>query len=179
MSFSSHNPLITFMADGVPRINDIKLDSKLELDSDLAKTCEAFIIHVTKITVDPMLSFITKVTAVRVAMSAAGSEKAMTPAKKIRDQAFATSTRVTSIIEKVASSISELLPPLLEKMRLYIKSEKSLQLLFQPIKANIVEAYGQMITIIENEYDDSERAGFGHLSLDGLKGQLDMYMMRE
>ena len=98
LSFSTHNPLITFMSNGVPRINDIKLDSKLELDSDLTKTCEAFIMHVTKMVVEPMLSFITKVTAVRVSSApltkvANEGGAPATPAKKIKDQAFATAAR--------------------------------------------------------------------------------------
>lgn len=43
------------------------MDSKKELDKLLKATCEAFIMAITKLTVEPMLSFITKVTAFRVA----------------------------------------------------------------------------------------------------------------
>ena len=41
----------------------------------LRATCEAFIMAVTKLAVEPMLSFITKVTAVKVAASSAGRGK--------------------------------------------------------------------------------------------------------
>ena len=41
------------------------MDSKKELEKLLKVTCEVFIMSVTKATVEPMLSFITKVTAVR------------------------------------------------------------------------------------------------------------------
>ena len=44
-----------------------QVDSKKELDKLLKSTCEAFIMAITKLTVEPMLSFITKVTAFRVA----------------------------------------------------------------------------------------------------------------
>lgn len=37
------------------------MDSKKELEKLLKATCEAFIMSVTKLTVEPMLSFITKV----------------------------------------------------------------------------------------------------------------------
>ena len=50
-----------------------QVDSKKELEKLLKATCEAFIMAVTKLTVEPMLSFITKVTAVRVAASAQNS----------------------------------------------------------------------------------------------------------
>ena len=46
-----------------------QIDSKKELEKLLKATCEVFIMTVTKLTVEPMLSFITKVTAVRVASS--------------------------------------------------------------------------------------------------------------
>ncbi len=42
-----------------------QVDSKKELEKLLKAACEAFIMRVTKATVEPMLSFITKVTAVR------------------------------------------------------------------------------------------------------------------
>ena len=48
----------------------MQVDSKKELEKLLKATCEAFIMAVTKLAVEPMLSFITKVTAVRVAASA-------------------------------------------------------------------------------------------------------------
>ncbi len=44
-----------------------QVDSKKELDKLLKATCEAFIMAITKLTVEPMLSFLTKVTAFRVA----------------------------------------------------------------------------------------------------------------
>lgn len=43
----------------------MQVDSKKELEKLLKVTCEVFIMSVTKSTVEPMLSFITKVTAVR------------------------------------------------------------------------------------------------------------------
>ena len=50
-----------------------QVDSKKELEKLLKATCEAFIMAVTKLTVEPMLSFLTKVTAVRVAAPAQNS----------------------------------------------------------------------------------------------------------
>lgn len=45
----------------------VQVDSKKELEKQLKASCEAFIMAVTKLAVEPMLSFITKVTAVKVA----------------------------------------------------------------------------------------------------------------
>ena len=56
-----------------------QIDSKKELEKLLKATCEVFIMAVTKLTVEPMLSFITKVTAVRVASS-------LNPGRRLREQ---------------------------------------------------------------------------------------------
>lgn len=55
-----------------------QVDSKKELEGALKAGCEAFIMAATKLTVDDMLSFITKVTAVKVASSS----------KPLRQQVF-------------------------------------------------------------------------------------------
>ena len=57
----------------------VQVDSKKDLEKLLKATCEVFIMAVTKLTVEPMLSFITKVTAVRVASS-------LNSGKRLREQ---------------------------------------------------------------------------------------------
>ena len=57
------------------------MDSKREVEKLLKAACEAFIMAVTKAAVEAMLSFLTKVTAVRVARPGAGSQ-----AKPLREQ---------------------------------------------------------------------------------------------
>jgi len=47
-----------------PRVTESQVDSKRELEKTLKATCEQFIMSATKTTVEPFLSFITKVTAV-------------------------------------------------------------------------------------------------------------------
>jgi len=61
----------------------VQVDSKKELEKLLKATCEAFIMAVTKLTVEPMLSFIAKVTAVRVAASA----QSAAASRPLREQA--------------------------------------------------------------------------------------------
>ena len=53
----------------------MQVDSKKELEKQVKASCEAFIMAVTKLTVEPMLSFITKVTAVKVATSSSSSKR--------------------------------------------------------------------------------------------------------
>jgi hypothetical protein len=55
---------------GGPRVLHQHVDSKRELEKQLKAACESFIMAATKAAVEPMLSFITKVTAVKVAAQA-------------------------------------------------------------------------------------------------------------
>lgn len=59
-------------------VSRVQVDSKKELEKQVKTSCEAFIMAVTKLTVEPMLSFITKVTAVKVAM--------LSSSKRLREQ---------------------------------------------------------------------------------------------
>ena len=62
----------------------LQVDSKRELEKLLKLTCEAFIMAVTKSSVEAMLSFLTKVTAVRVRGASSGSSGAQ--ARPLREQ---------------------------------------------------------------------------------------------
>ena len=68
----------------------LQVDSKKELEKLLKVTCEVFIMSVTKATVEPMLSFITKVTAVRArsrfTSNRAGQASQTAKPKPLREQ---------------------------------------------------------------------------------------------
>ena len=59
----------------------------------LKAACEAYIMTITKEIVDPMLSFITKVTAFRVSSSSQG--------KALRDAAFASEEKLAAVASQV------------------------------------------------------------------------------
>ncbi|MBA0816960.1 hypothetical protein Gohar_001566, partial [Gossypium harknessii] len=86
-----------------PRVLESEVDAKKhkmssvlvymqELEKSLKATCEEFIMAVTKQVVDPMLSFVTKVTAVKVALSSGtqNQKRDSVMAKPLKEQAFAT-----------------------------------------------------------------------------------------
>ncbi|KAL4585571.1 hypothetical protein LXL04_010194 [Taraxacum kok-saghyz] len=82
-----------------PRVLESQIDAKKELEKSLKTTCEEFIMSVTKLVVDPMLSFVTKVTAVRVALSSGAQNLKLESAmgKSLKEHAFATADKVAEI----------------------------------------------------------------------------------
>ncbi len=138
-------------ADALTPNHHPQIDSKKELEKLLKATCEVFIMGVTKLTVEPMLSFITKVTAVRVASSLAAG-------RRLREQAFAAPERLEEMAARVRRALETELPAVVAKMRLYLVNPATHAILFKPIKSNIAEAHGQIAALLQAEYTPEEAA---------------------
>lgn len=80
-TLSSSNAMVQMLGKSGPRVVSASIDSKRDLEQQLKSHCEHYIMALTKVAVEPMLGFITKVTAVRLA---AGSNKDL--AKPLREQ---------------------------------------------------------------------------------------------
>ena len=144
----SSNAVLMLATDGRPRVNRMQSDARRELERNLKAACEAFILAVTKATVEPMLGFITKVTAVAVSGSA----------QPLKDHAFAALPRVADIVEKVNEAVGDILPKASAKLTLYVAKPGFKDVLFGPIKSNIVEAHAQLAALLEREYPDEDRS---------------------
>ncbi|KAK6126691.1 hypothetical protein DH2020_039571 [Rehmannia glutinosa] len=122
-----------------PRVLESQIDAKKELEKSLKATCEEFIMSVTKLVVDPMLSFATKVTAVKVALSSGSqNQKETAMSKPLKNQAFATPEKVAELVQKVGSAIQQELPRVMGKMKLYLQNPATRAILFKPIKYDIL-----------------------------------------
>ncbi|KAK9909756.1 hypothetical protein WJX75_006999 [Coccomyxa subellipsoidea] len=165
-ALSSENAMVQFMSRGAPRLMENLIDSKKELEKLLKATCEVFIMAVTKLTVEPMLSFITKVTAVRVASS-------LNPGRRLREQAFAAPERLEEMAVRVREALQKALPEVVAKMRLYLNNPATHAILFKPIKSNIAEAHGQIASLLETEYTPEEAARVPLTSPQQLAALLD------
>ncbi|XP_072071429.1 conserved oligomeric Golgi complex subunit 3 isoform X1 [Arachis hypogaea] len=158
-----------------PRVLENQIDTKKELEKSLKATCEEFIMSVTKLVVDPLLSFVTKVTAVKVALSSGGQnpklDSVMT--KPLKDQAFATPDKVAELAQKVRTAIHEQLPGVIEKMKLYLQNPSTRTILFKPIKTNIIEAHTQVQSLLQAEYATEEIKIINLKSIQELQTELD------
>ncbi|CAJ1940598.1 unnamed protein product [Sphenostylis stenocarpa] len=160
-----------------PRVLENQIDTKKELEKSLKATCEEFIMSVTKLVVDPLLSFVTKVTAVKVALSSGGqNQKQSGMAKPLKDQAFATPDKVAELVQKVSAAIQEQLPVVIAKMKLYLQNSSTRTILFKPIKTNIVEAHIQVQTLLQSEYSSEEIQTINLKSVQDLQNELDNFL---
>ncbi|XP_022754751.1 conserved oligomeric Golgi complex subunit 3-like isoform X2 [Durio zibethinus] len=158
-----------------PRVLESQVDAKKELEKSLKAACEEFIMAVTKQVVDPMLSFVTKVTAVKVALSSStqNQKRDSVMAKPLKEQAFATPEKVAELVQKVHSAIQQELPLVIAKMKLYLQNPSTRTILFKPIKTNIVEAHIQVLSVLKAEYSPEEKNIINMVSIEELEAQLD------
>ncbi|MQM18325.1 hypothetical protein Taro_051316, partial [Colocasia esculenta] len=158
-----------------PRVLESQIDAKKELEKILKTTCEEFIMSVTKLVVEPMLSFVTKASAVKVALSSSTQDRKSDSvlAKPLKTQAFATPDKVAELIQKVGTTIQQDLCRVISKMKLYLQNPSTQMILFKPIKTNIVEAHMQLKALLRAEYSEEEIQGIAMVSISDLETQLD------
>ncbi|KAJ6891360.1 hypothetical protein NC651_024759 [Populus alba x Populus x berolinensis] len=158
-----------------PRVLESQVDAKKDLEKSLKATCEEFIMSVTKLVVDPMLSFVTKVTAVKLALSSGSQNQKVDSvmAKPLKDQAFATPDKVAELVQKVNAAIQQELPVVMTKMKLYLQNPSTRTILFKPIKTNIVEAHVQIQSLVKAEYSPEEQSIINMTSIQNLLAELD------
>lgn len=148
-SLSTDNALMQFVGRGSVRVREAQVDGKARLEAQLKDACERLIVAVTKMVVEPMLAFITVVTAVRL--------DAAHQATPLREQAFASVERLQEVVGRVREALNTDLPSAASKMRLYLSSPATLAVLAKPIKSNIAEAHAQIAQLLESEYTEQER----------------------
>eukprot|EP00889_Picochlorum_renovo_P006669 jgi/Picre1/33699/NNA_001178.t1 len=118
------------------------LTKKLQVARDFCiLTCSQEVIN-------PLLSFLTKVTAARV--TADGGEK-----KEIKQHAFASVERVTHLCQSVTETVEG---PLFRNLILLaiLMTDKELSVIMKTIHENVMDAYSQLETIIQEEYTAEE-----------------------
>ncbi|CAI5469742.1 unnamed protein product, partial [Closterium sp. Yama58-4] len=161
-----------------PRVTESHIDAKKELEKLLKSTCEQLIMSVTKLTVEPILSFITKG---QLSLSRPGGgmqqqqeeEGAHAGQRLLREQAFASPEKLAQVVKQVDEALKVSLPEVVANMALYLPHAATRAILFRPIKSNILEAHAQLQSLVDSEYTEEDRAVVGLISSADLVTFLD------
>ncbi|GAB2219227.1 hypothetical protein Droror1_Dr00006859 [Drosera rotundifolia] len=146
-----------------PRVLESQIDAKKELEKSLKSTCEEFIMSITKLVVDPLLLFVTKVATAKLDAAA----------KPLKEHAFASPEKLAEVVQKVSVSLHQVLPIIIEKMKLYLQNPTTRSVLFKPIKTNIIEAHSQVLSLLKSEYSPEDIEAIKMVKLQDLQAQLD------
>ncbi|KAI8109923.1 hypothetical protein M9434_001202 [Picochlorum sp. BPE23] len=139
-------PILSSFTSGASRKSEV--DVHADLTNKLQVARDFCILTCSQEVINPLLSFLTKVTAARV--TADGGEK-----KEIKQHAFASVERVTHLCQSVTETVEG---PLFRNLILLaiLMTDKELSVIMKTIHENVMDAYSQLETIIQEEYTAEE-----------------------
>ncbi|XP_022087992.1 conserved oligomeric Golgi complex subunit 3-like isoform X2 [Acanthaster planci] len=155
-SLSSNNAFLEFLFEGAPNVTEHFLDSKKDVDTQLKKTCEQFIKHVTDTLIPELNSFLTKATVI-IDMNKE-SEAAQV---SLRKQPFATAEKVHEVVSATYRQVKSRLPSVFRKMSLYLANKDTEYILFRPVKSNVQQAYQQFEGLVKENYPEEDQQIIG------------------
>lgn len=156
-----------------PAIREKVVDSKRELDHRVRGACESFILKTTRLLLDPILSFLAKCNALPAPARGiprpelGPGEVPPTPPKapfetlKANSGSFAHPKRLRETWRTVNEAVTKELPPVVERMKIYISKAASRAVLLRPIRANIAEAATELLSALQLRYTLDERETIG------------------
>ncbi|KAI7847278.1 Sec34-like family-domain-containing protein [Circinella umbellata] len=120
------NALIGLAQKGMPRVVEISLDSRRDIDRELKRVCEDFIMDCVQGASEPLTNFMIKISTVRPD----SIETQKTLIKDVQDTA-----------DQFKESTSERIRFVLKKLREYVNDYKIENILMKPIQTNILDQY--------------------------------------
>ena len=151
-AFTSANALGALLTRSTPKVRDVVVDAKDDVEKRLKAACEQFIMAATKAAVEPVLSFITKVTAVRVSTQ---------PRKPLAEHAFASPEKAKAVVAKARQALLAEVKPMVAAMRAYVPDESTRAALIGPIRSNVLEAHAQLAALVRDEFSEGDAAIIG------------------
>lgn len=154
-----------------PSIREKVVDSKRELEHRVRSACESFILRTTRLILDPLLGFLAKCNALpssrRVEREPKAGEIPPSPLKEPFDAlkgtkgSFAHPSKVADIWKMCVEALETKFPDVVERMKVYITKSASRAVLLGQVRANIAEAGGELLSVLQTRYTLEERAEIG------------------
>ncbi|KAM8975629.1 conserved oligomeric Golgi complex subunit 3 isoform 2-T2 [Pelodytes ibericus] len=146
---NSNNAILEFLLQGTPEIKEHYIDSKKDVDRHLKAACEQFIQQQSKIFVDPLEDFMTKVNSLKIMASQGG------PKYSLSTQPWAQPAKINDLVSSTYKTMKTKLPLTLRSMSLYLANKDTEFILFKPVRNNIQQVL-QKIHLLLNEEFSSE-----------------------
>ncbi|XP_057350618.1 conserved oligomeric Golgi complex subunit 3 isoform X3 [Manis pentadactyla] len=147
---NSNNALIEFLLEGTPEIREHYLDSKKDVDRHLKSACEQFIQQQTKLFVEQLEEFMTKVSALKTMASQGG------PRYTLSQQPWAQPAKVSDLVTSAYKTIKAKLPGTLRSMSLYLSNKDTEFILFKPVRNNIQQAFQKFHVLLKEEFSPED-----------------------
>ncbi|CAG8514323.1 7608_t:CDS:10 [Paraglomus brasilianum] len=148
-SILSPNTLFGLAQKGIPKVVENRTDSKQEVDQGLKHVCEEFIMESAKAAVEPLSSFLVKVSAFRLR----NDLKPLHQQTRLKSQNFAQPVNIVEVYETFRQSVTSRLRFIVSKMSDYIDDLNTEQFLLSLMQNHIIDSYQEFYDIIQQEID--------------------------
>ncbi|GHJ89697.1 hypothetical protein NliqN6_6099 [Naganishia liquefaciens] len=123
--------------------------AKIEVDRELRRVCEEAIEYCRDQAVAGLKAFTDKATR-HIA-----SKRDNNPAADLASQPWATTEQLMSVINEFERTSQRTVTTWMSDLRLYLQDEATVQVLFPPLQAHILEVYKPFYDLVRSEYDSS------------------------
>ncbi|XP_069496876.1 conserved oligomeric Golgi complex subunit 3 [Ambystoma mexicanum] len=147
---NSNNALLEFLLQGSPEIKEHYFDSKKDVDRNLKSACEQFIQQQTRIFIEQLEEFMTKVSALKTMVSQGG------PKYSLSQQPWAQPAKINDIVSSTYKIIKTKLPLTLRSMSLYLANKDTEFILFKPVRNNIQQVFQRMHAMLKEEFSNED-----------------------
>ncbi|OCT95579.1 conserved oligomeric Golgi complex subunit 3 isoform X2 [Xenopus laevis] len=148
--FNSNNALLEFLLQGTPEIKEHFIDSKKDVDRHLKAACEHFIQQQSKIFIEPLEDFMTKVTALKTMASQGG------PKYSLSQQPWAQPVKINDLVSSTYKTMKTKLPVTLRSMSLYLSNKDTEFILFKPVRSNIQQVFQKIHMLLKEEFSSED-----------------------
>ncbi|XP_066438079.1 conserved oligomeric Golgi complex subunit 3 isoform X2 [Eleutherodactylus coqui] len=147
---NSNNAILEFLLQGTPEIKEHYIDSKKDVDRHLKAACEQFIQQQSKIFVEPLEDFMTKVTALKTMANQGG------PKYSLSQQPWAQPVKINDLVSSTYKTIKTKLPVTLRSMSLYLANTDTEFILFKPVRSNIQQVFQKIHMLLKEEFSSED-----------------------
>ncbi|KAG0146273.1 hypothetical protein CROQUDRAFT_715672 [Cronartium quercuum f. sp. fusiforme G11] len=126
------------------------IDSKSELDKRLKETVANLINSSARMLIGPIENFMTRCQTFLATNSGSGVGE-----RDLPSQEWARSDDVIELYKNYINTLKAKIGLILNKMILYLEDEKTINVIFPPLQAELMEIYGRFLNLIKSEYDPS------------------------
>ncbi|KAI8330814.1 Sec34-like family-domain-containing protein [Choanephora cucurbitarum] len=145
------NALIGLAQRGMPRVVEVSLDSRREIDSQIKNVCEKFINDSVDSVVEPLTAFLIKLSTILPAEILPKASESDFHVQKLSEK------DVHNAVDQFMEAVEERIKFFSHKLRGYVNDSKMEQILMKPIETSIIEQYKSFLTRVEIESKDSGR----------------------
>eukprot|EP00300_Choanocystis_sp_HF-7_P016784 c19533_g1_i1.p1 GENE.c19533_g1_i1~~c19533_g1_i1.p1 ORF type:complete len:457 (+),score=105.64 c19533_g1_i1:140-1510(+) len=136
------------------RVRETRQNPKRDVEKALKEACESLINTWTRSIVPELFQLLDHVT--NFAKTRRESQQNKSGNLELKDQPFAKVENITSVLSSVRSRIAENAPKIVQQTEIYLTDASTRFVLLKPVRTNIIEAYGSLISFIQAEFVEDE-----------------------